>query len=695
MKPVMHNATALIVLLSAAAFIISAPRCDAAASPTSQPISGPGSLQALTDICKKKGLSQSGQVLLLPAAEAEVHNGVRGIRIAKAKLAEEASARRKSDRAIKDLNAQELELEAQYLNIVNEHDGISIKDHKEGAALDRYNTLVRQGNVLHDNIDSLKRQIEQMTEAENKLPDSSMSYDGTVADAELKAERAEFQYQSLTHDVELRSALAAFNQTAKLPIKLGPSSGFKDDVAFIHQCQAAASAAGIPVTMAGSPRVEAVLNGKVKRTMIWDSGAYFISLSPATAEELGLHPTDHDPTQELVIANGKHVKAKSMVLDSIRVGPYIAENVECVVLPTDAKGADDLLGDSFQSRFICHLDIQAGQLHLVPKVSAAPASTTAPTAIASISSSSNPAGLEPGLVAQLFTDPDFSKRLKNRIDRQIYFEWGQGGPDPQVPGGVFSIRWTGILQVRRTATYAFEESFDDGLHVWIDDKNVIGHDTPADNAHDTVNLTYGPHPIKIEFRNIIGEGRLLLRWAQEGGFPLQQFQRDALWHNRADAKDAEPAPKRWRTEMAIANSNGEAFTDDAPRGAILVGFALTTAKTDGHDFIRSLRPIYRANSGDVAGRQYGIPDGPTITLLARQEFAVGAVNVVTGHDINGLSLHFLRVKGDTLAPSDFYDSLFIGQSDGAKIKLGENKPILGIYGIADERLGGFGLIEPD
>jgi aspartyl protease family protein len=126
------------------------------------------------------------------------------------------------------------------------------------------------------------------------------------------------------------------------------------------------AAEAIPVaTNHGVPEVEVLLNGKVKQTMIWDSGATLVTLSAETAASLGIHPTSRDRTIRATLADGREVACKLVRLESIRVGPFTVQDVECAV-PADGKGGTDLLGDAFQSHFMCKMDMRAGLLRLTP-----------------------------------------------------------------------------------------------------------------------------------------------------------------------------------------------------------------------------------------------------------------------------------------------------------------------------------------
>ena len=62
------------------------------------------------------------------------------------------------------------------------------------------------------------------------------------------------------------------------------------------------------------------------------------------------------------------------------MGRFLAEEVECVILPEVASNATPLLGGSFLQHYIVKLDPVAGQLHLTEIRGNTPAkSTTQPS----------------------------------------------------------------------------------------------------------------------------------------------------------------------------------------------------------------------------------------------------------------------------------------------------------------------------
>jgi clan AA aspartic protease (TIGR02281 family) len=93
------------------------------------------------------------------------------------------------------------------------------------------------------------------------------------------------------------------------------------------------------------------VNGKVTTPMIFDTGASFVAISAEFAARIGLNPQPSDPTVQLHDATGGVTAAKLMTISTVRVGPFTANNVECVVMPPEKRDVPLLLGQSFINRF--------------------------------------------------------------------------------------------------------------------------------------------------------------------------------------------------------------------------------------------------------------------------------------------------------------------------------------------------------
>ncbi len=103
-----------------------------------------------------------------------------------------------------------------------------------------------------------------------------------------------------------------------------------------------------------------------------------------------------------------------------------------------------------------------------------------------------------------------------RNDTAIDFNWGTGSPDPRIPADGFSARWTRQIDFLE-GYYRFALSVDDGMRLWVDGELL------ADEWHDGVLIDYpveiylahGPHALRIEYYENLGEAMAQLRWSQQ------------------------------------------------------------------------------------------------------------------------------------------------------------------------------------
>jgi len=110
--------------------------------------------------------------------------------------------------------------------------------------------------------------------------------------------------------------------------------------------------------------VEVVLNNRVARNFIVDSGASFTLISRQTAKELGLTIDEETPIIPVSTVNDV-ILTPLVTLKSLRVGNAEVENVEALVhtMPSDKDG---LLGNSFLNKFKVVLDSINGKMTLYP-----------------------------------------------------------------------------------------------------------------------------------------------------------------------------------------------------------------------------------------------------------------------------------------------------------------------------------------
>ncbi|MFC1620679.1 TIGR02281 family clan AA aspartic protease [Candidatus Omnitrophota bacterium] len=105
--------------------------------------------------------------------------------------------------------------------------------------------------------------------------------------------------------------------------------------------------------------VEAMLNEKVKASLLLDTGASTLVLSSPIAKKLGIKTRSSNDKNmvEVQVADGRKIDARYIILDSVRVQDIEARDVGAIVL-LDAEDSieDGLLGMSFLNRFNFQID---------------------------------------------------------------------------------------------------------------------------------------------------------------------------------------------------------------------------------------------------------------------------------------------------------------------------------------------------
>jgi hypothetical protein len=120
-----------------------------------------------------------------------------------------------------------------------------------------------------------------------------------------------------------------------------------------------------------------------------------------------------------------------------------------------------------------------------------------------------------------------------RTDPEINFNWGGNSPGPGVQAPVFSVRWTGMLNVPYAETYTIYANVFEAVRVWVNDELIINNWMAHHMAIEyqaKIDLTAGPVPIVMEIANVSGGGY--------GGGANMQAQ--LSWENPSLAKQIIP-----------------------------------------------------------------------------------------------------------------------------------------------------------
>jgi len=109
---------------------------------------------------------------------------------------------------------------------------------------------------------------------------------------------------------------------------------------------------------------EVILNSRVRRYFIVDTGSSFTLINRVTANELGIRDDENTPYIRAASVSGI-ISVPLVTLGSVRVGDAEVENVETVIYPMAASG-DGLLGNSFLNKFKVVIDSNNGKMTLYP-----------------------------------------------------------------------------------------------------------------------------------------------------------------------------------------------------------------------------------------------------------------------------------------------------------------------------------------
>lgn len=218
-----------------------------------------------------------------------------------------------------------------------------------------YNQLAARFNEVNDQIGMLQvktgdPRVKQ--DIDNMVSQQRANYIQAILALRELVDSTTQQYAELSRDESVKSALAALTAKSKSPFKLGPSRGFEESVKQLANREKSVLSKAVEMRRKGGVfEVDVTLNGSVTTPMIFDTGASFVAISAPFAAKIGLQPQAADPTVHLHDATGGVTAAKLMTIATVRVGPFTAHNVECVVLPPDKRDVPLLLGQSFINRF--------------------------------------------------------------------------------------------------------------------------------------------------------------------------------------------------------------------------------------------------------------------------------------------------------------------------------------------------------
>lgn len=187
---------------------------------------------------------------------------------------------------------------------------------------------------------------------------------------------------------------------------------------------------------------------------------------------------------------------------------------------------------------------------------------TAPATPTTYTATYAPTGGEPAacrtgqLLAEYFANRTLSgEPVLTRCEGPPAHQWADGSPAPGINPDLFSVRWTGNVELE-AGTYGFTATADDGIRVLLDGTEVIDGwvDQPATTYTGTATVTGGVHALRIEYYEGAGHATVNVSWARQGaaGCAPGEFVADYFPNTLLTG-----VPARSTCEPAIAHEWGE------------------------------------------------------------------------------------------------------------------------------------------
>ena len=207
----------------------------------------------------------------------------------------------------------------------------------------------------------------KISEARSAMNQARETYIQEVLDLRKMADTISNQYKTKAAEAKVRSAVADLNRATGKSYQLAHSSTFRASLRRLKVIEDTVLSEAIPLReeQFGTLLVSVVVDGKYTEEMIVDSGASSILLPAKTANKLGVEVKADAPLITLVMADGREIQGKRVVLAKVRVGKFTVENVEAVVLGANAVAAEPLLGMSFLGHFKFEVNSQQRKLTMV------------------------------------------------------------------------------------------------------------------------------------------------------------------------------------------------------------------------------------------------------------------------------------------------------------------------------------------
>lgn len=239
-----------------------------------------------------------------------------------------------------------------------------------GLSVENHNRLVGALNVLAGHLDLGLQQkgksADKVKAARAKANESREAYIEKLLAVRVEADKVQQLWSKASTDPKNQAALNKVNEVLKKGITFKPTPVFTSAERQLAAYEDKVLSENIKLRDDGDQLwASVVINGKHTKEFVVSSGSAFIGIPFTMAKEMGLEPAGSDPEISLVMADGRELPGYLKKAASIRVGKFIVEDVEVVVLDQQAIAANPVLGMSFLGNFKFELDKARAALKMV------------------------------------------------------------------------------------------------------------------------------------------------------------------------------------------------------------------------------------------------------------------------------------------------------------------------------------------
>jgi aspartyl protease family protein len=239
-----------------------------------------------------------------------------------------------------------------------------------GLNVETHNRLVGELRAIEGQLDLGLQQKGKSTDkvktARGKANESREAYIEKLLALRTEAEKVQAVWSKAAADPKQAAALAKVNDVLKKQLTFKPTAVFTSAERQLASYEEKVLSENIKLKDDGQQLwATVVINGKHTKEFVVSSGTNHVGIPFTMAKELGLEPAGSDEKIRLVLADGREIPGFLKKVASMRVGKFVVEDVEVVVLDEVAIAADPMLGLSFLGNFKFEIDKNRGVLKMV------------------------------------------------------------------------------------------------------------------------------------------------------------------------------------------------------------------------------------------------------------------------------------------------------------------------------------------